>query len=104
MAVPRVQGQNMSHTECHDPRCKGLLTTWYVSLDSDNMIQTYLQRETVLGVSPGFVKWQLDENGLLTLSIDREHTDLIIMDNNPVCIQVAVIDGYYHVEMRKSKN
>lgn len=104
MAMPKIQAQSMSHTECHDPRCKGLLTTWYINPNSSTtqVIQASFQRETVLGVSPGGVKWRL-ENDILTLWIDPEHLDLLT-HHDPICIQIAVTDGYYHVEIREKRN
>lgn len=103
LAVPKVQAQSMSHTECHDPRCKGLFDIWYIDINSseESVLQGYLLGETVLGVSPGNVKWTL-EDGLLTLRV-KNQADMI-MGDEPLCIQIAVTDGYYHVEMRKRDN
>ena len=105
LAAPQVKAQKWAHSECHNPNCKGLLTTWIVDLNSpgESMTQTYLMGETVIGVSPGSVKWTL-ENGLLTLRIDNESAD-VLLHNKAVCIEVAVEGGYfYHVEMRPQKN
>lgn len=104
IAVPQMQAQK-AHSECHNPNCKGLLTTWIVDLNftGQSKTETYLMGETVLGVSPGSVKWTLD-NGLLTLTIDKESAE-VLLHNNPVCIEVAVTDGYfYHVEMKRQEN